>query len=845
MVKTSKVSTVNSGRFHILRWLAAFTLVVMLMFDLIPLTGPVGNLIAQLGQPAPIVRASPGLVISGVEPTKAANDIDTPITITGTGFDSGSGDLQVFLDEVPLTQVNVLNTTTLTAHVPWGLAPGAYTLKVVDVGGDEAPLAAPFEVYSAIGQWNTNAIDGGPVHVVLPIAPVEGLVYAYSWTTSAIYRSSDSGATWSTAGHAAGQFFTYDPLPPLGNPGGFNYLYLNHLQSIDGGMTWRDMLPDGLWPGTEYGPGWETRAFPDPHQAGRIFLAAAEIPAGSGGSAGLLRSEDYGQTWMSVEIGLDEGDNHVTALAFISDNNIYLGTRDGNLYNTTDAGDTWSKFGSPVLESIGILAVNPSRTELWAATNFQVSASAKIARISLASASATLLTAWPQDQYPRNLGFLADNKVYMGTNWDGGWITEDNGVTWNGLMPQDGKPGYCLMQDPWDNSQETFYIADERYGVQKTVDAGVTWQIANTGLHAMSPDAIAVDPLDPSLVYQTVGNGWPGVFASADGGQHWVFSSFQTALGLENPDWAAIRPVTSTLATSGGRVFAGFHGRSDWGYGPQLMVSDDQAHTWKRVEVDPKPRKIGDKDAFHMPWTLKADPMNPNHLLLSALIGNRDLTTDQYVSEIYYSTDLGETWTRVNLAEQIGVEVNNLRDFAFDPHDPSQVYATAGVYIYKSSDGGLHWSLLLDASPYKIEGPVAIEPVPPYRIRVGALVSVDGGATWNPDFQMPFLPEKMLFVPGTATLYIAGEGLKVSFNSGATWQDALGAVSGVRVTSLAVSRVDQRTIVYLGTPGGESTLTAEAIGLNHVHSANYPALEAGVYRQTGLHYDLFLPVMRR
>ena len=782
------------------------------------------------------------LTLISVQPDQVANDVDTPIEISGDGFLNESGNPQVFLDETQLTQVSWIDGNTLVAQVPWGLKTGSYTLKVVNPDGAEAILSTKFEVTQGIGQWNTNAIDGGPVQVVLPVAPVPGLVYAYSWTTSAIYRSVDSGENWITVGHAGGQYLTYDPSQP-------DTLFLNQLKSSDGGATWHDMLPDGIWPGTDRYPGYNTLAFPDPAHAGTIFLATADIPVGSGELSGLLRSVDYGQTWTAVETGLN-GDTNVTAMEFAGAT-IYLGTRDGSIFQSGDGGDTWLKIGDLILESIGVLEINPSGDELWATTHFLVSANAQMARLDLTSPShtVTLVPSWPADQYPKNLGFLEDDRVFVGTQWDEGWITVNGGIDWKQFRPSTGKPGYCLALDPWDSSKRTFYIADEQYGVQKTTDMFVTgatvtanWQKMNTGLHAMSPDAIAVDPNNPSLVYQTVGNGWPGIFVSADGGQSWNFSSIQSALGLEKAEWDTVRPITSTLAVSGGRVFVGFHGNDNWGYGPQLMLSDDQGKTWHRVNVDPNPRSLY-STSFHMPWTLKVDPNNPNIMLLSAVIGNRDLTPDQFVSEIYRSTDQGESWQRVNLFDQLHYEVNNLLDLEFDPHDPNIVYASNSHNIFKSSDNGLTWNLLLHVDTYPIGGQIAVEPVPPYRLYVGRLVSPDGGASWSPTFDMPVSPDQIMFVPGTDTVYIAGGGLAVSYNGGTTWQSVPGIMAKTKITSLEVSRKDQRVILYLGTPGGEAQKDVSAsIRSAPVYSAS---LDAGVYRLTEVRINIFIPLVVR
>jgi len=801
---------------NILKWVD-----LLLVLALIGVSGiiPASLVFAQAGAPT----------LTGVQPSRAANDIDTPVEITGSSFSDAGGVPQLLIGDHALTQVTWVNENTLTALVPWGIQAGVYSLRVINPDGGEATLENAFEVTQGVGQWNANVIDGGPVQAVLPIPNTPGLVYAYSWTTSAVYRSNDYGAHWATIGHVAGQNFTYDPLDP-------SYLYINNMQSSDGGATWHNLLPDHIWPGTDWHPAGYTQAYPDPAHAGTIFLATASIPSSNPDPGGLIRSEDYGQTWETVETGLLAGDTHVTTLEFAG-SLIYLGTRDGNVYQSADGGDTWARMGTTtLLPSIGLVKVNPYEpTELWITTHFSVTANTQMARVDLANPlyPVTPVPAWPAESYPKTLGFLAEDTLFIGTHWDGGWITQDDGVNWNFFQPTTGKPGYSLALDPWDASQNTFYIADEQYGMQKTTDRGLTWNPLNTGLHAMSPDYLAVDPQNPSYVYAKIAdNGWPGIFVSADGGQNWAFSSLQPAAS-DN------RPITSMLAVSGDRVFAGAHGNDVLGYGPQVFISEDRGGSWRRVAADPVPAYA---DSFHMPCNVMADPQQPTTLLMTAVIGNRDLTPDQYVSEIYRSTDHGDSWQRVDLAAQLGYQAYNLAYLAFDPNDPDVVYASGDHAILKSSDNGLTWSTLVHNDTEWYSGPIAVEPVAPYRVYVGDLVSTNGGATWN-WANLPIGASQMMFIPDSDTLYIAGDGLAYSYNGGDTWLVPQENLAYARINGLAVSRSGERTVVYIGTPGGDAP--GGGLAAAQLNLAGASPLEAGVYRMTEVRQYIFLPLVRR
>jgi hypothetical protein len=63
------------------------------------------------------------------------------------------------------------------------------------------------------------------------------------------------------------------------------------------------------------------------------------------------------------------------------------------------------------------------------------------------------------------------------------------------------------------------------------------------------------------------------------------------------------------------------------------------------------------------------------------------------------------------------------------------------------------------------------------------------------------------------------------------------------INALAVTRVDERTVVYVGTPGGDAPQPElSAAGLN---TTNPTSLEAGVYRMTEVRHSLFLPYLGR
>jgi len=116
------------------------------------------------------------------------------------------------------------------------------------------------------------------------------------------------------------------------------------------------------------------------------------------------------------------------------------------------------------------------------------------------------------------------------------------------------------------------------------------------------------------------------------------------------------------------------------------------------------------------------------------------------IGAVFQSTDWGNSWKRLDL----GVTINDGVFLAASPNDPNVVYA--GLYstgsppggIYKSIDGGKHWSAKnngLDSTCWLI-GAMKINPLNSQELFLGIGTptiphemlyhSTDGGESWNP-----------------------------------------------------------------------------------------------------------------
>ena len=159
---------------------------------------------ASTGRPvwAPL-SAQPGPSVSTVAPISAPNDIDTPVTITGSGFAAvmdGTGTVVLTaptasLGATPLTNVTFVDSSTLTATVPWGMDPGTYDLTVTNPDGGSGSLSGAFTVGAGIGKWNPGDLFGGQMQQLLMKPGDPDTLYAAAYGVIGLFRSPTPAST--------------------------------------------------------------------------------------------------------------------------------------------------------------------------------------------------------------------------------------------------------------------------------------------------------------------------------------------------------------------------------------------------------------------------------------------------------------------------------------------------------------------------------------------------------------------------------------------------------------------------------------------------------------------------
>lgn len=748
-------------------------------------------------------------IVAGVEPDQAPNDLDTPIVITGMGFTAG---MTITLGDTALSAVGWVNSATLTATLPWGLNPGVYDINVTNPDGQSGSLTNAFTVTQGIGVWTTGGPYGGDV----PHLYVHPTLYTtlYADTGNSVFRSRDAGENWELVNVLSSVCLAMSPAAPdtlyVSDISGYN-IY----RSDDAGDTWLEV---SLY---EAGPWINTVIYPHPTISGTVYMGVWGANGEPYQDGALFKSTNWGETWITQTQLLT--DAQVLSMAFdpVQPLSMYIGTVEGNVFQSTDGGEAWNFIGQPEPGEIKDLAVNPfDAHEVWA-----VDAGHLWKRTGSA--------VWEQLNFPYWIETITFDPLISGTLWigtsDGSYRSTDGGQSWDplGALTRDVLQVALAPSDP-----QTIYLGYRGEGVYRSGDSGVSWQEANHGLTGLNANRLAITPDDSATVYVSVFN--YGLLKTRDGGASWR----RLPIGFYEPWFVMTDPTVA------GRLYVGVVDDPDSG----VSYSEDGGEHWQHVtltvplEIDTYCNTVYSNPCQVAPLDLAGDARTPGQFVLAAGFtqGNPYWPV---AGGIYTSDDYGLTWNYVDA--NVGHVLNAINTLAYDPFDPQVIYAGLtggpawdGVEILRSGDGGQTWQTIFWAEDENGIQDLVADPFHPgrlFRTYGGIDRSDDGGLTWvgmpNPPFgQHNF--HSLAFVPGWPVLYAAtSNGLYRTDDGANSWQTLTGPLARGEVSAVAAARDGERVIVYASTAGSlvEAQSTASTL------------VSGGIYRLTALE-TLRLPV---
>jgi photosystem II stability/assembly factor-like uncharacterized protein len=505
-------------------------------------------------------------------------------------------------------------------------------------------------------------------------------------------------------------------------------------------------------------------------------------------------------------------------------NTIFLGTPNGGIWKTTNAGATWSS-NTDQLDNISIadIVINPSNPQIMYAGTGD------------------------------GFGYIGSSGFWGGTYSNGVIKSIDGGATWQttGLsyVLNGSNTIRSMAIDPI--NPDVVYAATSS-ALMKTVDAGATWSTVLSGSHF----SVEFNPKNPSTMYAISNT----LRKSYDGGQTWniITPTFATSA------FGDVRNYLGVCHGDTNRLYFLF-GKQDQ---EEVFKSADGGTTWTSITAPLMSKNFSTYGYFAS--VLEVDPNNDNKFLVGGVhmyessnagssyneVGanilhadHRAVTYSKSQPGLHYIGCDGGFYKRRGSSLTMpseGLVISQIYNIALNPENHNNFYIglqdngnkgkKGNAYIrvtgadgmenlvditdtnhtyhtiqygslYESFDGGLTTNWLNNAAPQVWILPLLQEHSSPFSIYQGGNGGIENLSTGQ---KIVFGAGDMLFLSSSAKYqkrWLAGTGKKVysSFKGGdGPWKDITGTLTGVPNYMLDIAASNNDTNVAYAVFGGFS-----------------------------------------
>ena len=427
-------------------------------------------------------------------------------------------------------------------------------------------------------------------------------------------------------------------------------------RSDDGGQRWRkvnaDFL-DGLYNtyGYYFGNLWIA-----PDNADKIVIAGVPV----------IRSEDGGKTYRSMDQGNVHSDHHALWINPANNNHMILGN-DGGINITYDNGKTWFKANTPAVGQFYAVAVDMAKP-------YNVYGGLQDNGVWAGPSTYKADYDWydgGQYPYKRLMGgdgmqvqvdWRDNSTVYTGSQFGNYFRVNKTSGEMKRLVVST-EMGEGKLRWNWESpilisrhNQDVIYFGSNRFHRSlnrgdefKTLSGDLTQgpKTGDVGFGTLT--TIDESPMRFGLIYTGSDDGL--VHVSKDGGYNWT----NISAGLPNNLWVS---QVSPSAHDEGTVYVSLNGYRDDHFRPYVFVSKDYGQTWQSLASSLPNEPVN---------VVREDPKNANLLYVGTDHG------------LYVSMDKGKSFIRASSATLPAVAVH---DVVVHSRDNELIVGTHGRSIY-------------------------------------------------------------------------------------------------------------------------------------------------------------------
>lgn len=363
-------------------------------------------------------------------------------------------------------------------------------------------------------------------------------------------------------------------------------------------------------------------------------------------------------------------------------------------------------------------------------------------------------------------------------------------------------------------NRQTLYIGAAAGGIFKSTNGGQSWQEQAAWLPSLSIGALAIDPVNPDVLYCGTGEAnistesyaGIGILKTTNGGTSWFKCGLDSSRHIADIEIHPLNRNSVFTAVSGGLYSKGPH--------RGVYRSVNGGLSWSKVLY------INDSTSA---IDIALDPTDTSRVYAAVwerLRGPSFRKASGYGSRIYLSTDGGWNWSPLSNGLPMQSESTGRISIAVAPSNPNYVYAlyqradvpngSTGYFsgFYRSTDKGNTWTeavsstIIPDYSNFGwYFGLLVVDPVNFKKIYAGGIdlfVTENMGNTWMNltnaysgtwDMQHPDQHALWIDKNNPSFMYCGNDGgFYVSSNAGINW---------VKRNNLPISQFYAATIDYL------------------------------------------------